>query len=136
MQNKKIKLKGRQTQSDSPILHDCHITELGPPVTIAMTAKALAAEYAKDKNATITKYHNKYLIISGEVKAVSHNIDKLELELVNGGDVKVVCRFFSYVKPLDEVGYPVKVVGLFRSPEEPRQKLIRINSCKYVSGAR
>ena len=64
-----VKLQGVWPKTAAePRLRDAVIVEAGPSPAIAMTALQLATEYAADPEGVKTKYNDKSLFLSGEVK--------------------------------------------------------------------
>jgi hypothetical protein len=102
-------------------LYPCAIVESSPNTGLAITAGQLAKDFAADKKAAEGKYHNKWLIVEGELTGKEPSkIDEgrfVYLTLKGDGDVSVRCYVANNTDELKKaneslkVGQKVKVCG-------------------------
>jgi hypothetical protein len=138
----KVKVRGKVLPSEGRLaqIGDCKIVETGPSPAITVDAASLATEYAKDKQATIKKYEQKILILTGEIAEKRKDDNSVTLVLKGGNDVEVNCGFLlishaSVVAPLT-VGQQVKVVGEFNSVFTAKDKAVGIWNCNLITSAK
>jgi hypothetical protein len=132
-----IKIKGKQSHVLAPQVQDCQPVELGPGGPVPISAKDLAAEYAKDRAGTNARYKGKYLLVTGEVAAKDESYPNVQVQFKTGGDTKVVCHVDS-LRYGDKVkaGQPLTVVGEFMYLKEPRAGETGLWTCHLVTGAK
>ena len=110
----KVTIRGYVFRSDlGPDMDPCELTAIGPNPAIVISSEVLAAEYAKDREATVEKYKDKTLILTGRIMAKSKDGGHVRIDLKGGPGIKVACWFpeliASRANPL-KVGQTITVV--------------------------
>jgi DNA-directed RNA polymerase subunit RPC12/RpoP len=112
-----IKIKGRVTLLSFPNLVDCVIVDAGSAQPTTMTAEALTAEFAADKDATTQKYSNKYFILQGEVLEQKNELG-VTLILKGTGTTRVKCTppfRIETTPPPNRTGQQIKLACMYTS---------------------
>jgi hypothetical protein len=130
----KIKVKGKQSEGTCQ-LEKCQFVDPPPIDAIPIQATDLAADYAKDRAATIEKYLDKYLILTGEVTAIHPQDLYTAVELKGDGNVKVKfdLRLGSDIKKV-AIGKPVKLIARLGMKERLEDKTILLRGAWLISG--
>ncbi len=100
-------------------LDPCVFVEVGPNPAITITSEALAAELVKDREATLARYKDKTLNLTGQITAKTKDADgHVKVELKGAGGLTVICWFPAFMareaEPL-KVGQTITVVDDFAS---------------------
>lgn len=127
-----VKVVGRFTaKSGAAALIDCTVVDGGKSTTPTLTAAELAHEYGENREATVKKYDEKFLIVSGEVLQKEINdAGAVQLDLKGEDKTIVRCMFPASEKDVAEAiksGQKVSVVGEFTLNLAPGQ--VKLYSC-------
>jgi hypothetical protein len=108
-----VKLKGRWPKGAfSAQLMNCVFTEAKSSPAISITAKKLVQEYMAAKEGTRQKYHDKWLIVDGELASI--DLKKGVATIKGDGDTPIKVGFGATQANLFKaarVGRPLKVLG-------------------------
>jgi hypothetical protein len=134
-----VKLKGRMTPSgfgDEPLLMDCVLVDPAPTQAIGTTAEALAQEHATDPEAAAKKYHEKYLIVSGEIESKDVNgFGRVTIVLKGDGKTAISCLIDAVADPTArklKVGQKLKMYGQYSGMGTGTDKAVKLNSCRPI----
>jgi tRNA_anti-like len=104
-------------------MYACELVEAGPDPAISISAEQLAAEFAKDQEATKKKYAGKPVIVEGVIAKISHKPGTGERRIFLRGTnekadnpIRILAEFHvDHEKALSilKVGQKVKVKGEF-----------------------
>ena len=113
-----VKLVGRFTaQSGAASLLDCMVVEAGKIAIASLTAPQLAHEYIENRDDTVRKYDEKYLIVTGEVvQKETNDAGAVQLDLKGEDKTIVRCTFTASEKAVADavkVGQKVSILGEF-----------------------
>jgi hypothetical protein len=111
-----VTVKGRaHPDFDGPNLLDTEIVKVEGPRPPSLTADALAAEFAKDHDATEKKYENKWVVVSGEIEKVELDERKAATVVLktSGKGPRVAARFDADNRDNTalKVGQKIEVIG-------------------------
>jgi hypothetical protein len=132
----KIKLRGQFPAffADAALVN-CTLVELGPSTAVQAKAEDLAAEFAKDKEATVKKYREKTVIIAGVVESKrSNDLGAIKVILKSAGPVRTQCGFTAFEKAEAEKLQPgerVRIVGEFSALESLNEPVLLF--CRVIS---
>jgi hypothetical protein len=138
-----ITIRGKQGRSggfgygDHVYLEDGEIINPGANVSITINAADLAAEYLKDRTATLNKYKGKGLIVVG--KAAADSVAHIWVDLESGGEKVVHCdrEVFDTGKTYKK-GEEVRIFGRLKVPQPaygPLDKeLLELTGCLAIPG--
>jgi RecJ-like exonuclease len=114
-----IKIKGLwPIESRLPTLVGCVVTDAGQYAAVRVAASALARELAADGDATIKKYADKQVAVTGRAAAIQFKSGEATVEFATDHRVKVVCKLDRNLLRLAkqiEPGQTLEVVGEFFS---------------------
>ena len=127
-----VKVVGRFTaESGAAALVDCVVTEAGKIAIPSLTAAELAHEYIDNRDATVRKYDEKYLIVTGEVvQKETNDAGAVQLDLKGEDKMVIRCTFAPSEKDAAEAlkaGEKVSVLGEFTLNLAPGQ--VKLYSC-------
>jgi len=135
----KIKIRGQWPDfSVQPTLEQCVLVEVGVNPAQEVKAEALAAEFAKNKDAIRKQYADKTLIVTGVIHTAKprNDLGAVSVYLKGPGDVHVDCGFNATDRTeaftLKE-GATVRIVGefsLFESNDGPALRGCRVITTK------
>jgi hypothetical protein len=132
-------------QGSSAFLTNAEATQAGPSPAVAIAATDLAAEFAKDPDATENHYkrtalNGKTIVLSGAVIRVAN--EKLSGKpsgvYVGSGNAKILCHF-EYTEPNQtrltalRPGEQLKIVGEFSGPAPDEKATAYLTNCCIIT---